>query len=295
MASMRVNKKTVNRWGIYSKKKNINKNNFYISDVVEKPDIKSAPSNNAVIGRYILPTKIFKKLQNQKKGKGGEVHITDSIRSLINDGEKFIGHTFKGKYLDCGTMEGYIKSSMEISKIWKLCMIGTGYVGLVSGACFSDLGNEVVCVDKDENKINNLKNSIIPIYEPGLEELVKKNYKARRLSFTTDLSSAVKKSKILFICVGTPTRKNGIGADLNQIFNACKELSNYIKTFKIIINKSTVPVTTGDKVENIISKKVKKNLFSVVSNPEFLREGEAIRDFIYPDRIVIGTQDKKIK
>ena len=117
MASMRVNKKTVNRWGIYSKKKNINKNNFYISDVVEKPDIKSAPSNNAVIGRYILPKKIFKKLQNQKKGKGGEIHITDSIRSLINDGEKFIGHTFKGKYLDCGTMEGYIKSSMDISKI----------------------------------------------------------------------------------------------------------------------------------------------------------------------------------
>ena len=175
----------------------------------------------------------------------------------------------------------------------KLCMIGTGYVGLVSGACFSDLGNEVVCVDKDENKINNLKNSIIPIYEPGLEELVKKNYKAGRLSFTTDLSSAVKKSKIVFICVGTPTKKNGIGADLNQIFNVSKELSNYIKTFKIIINKSTVPVSTGDKVEKIISKKVKKNLFSVVSNPEFLREGEAIRDFIYPDRIVIGTQNKK--
>ena len=175
----------------------------------------------------------------------------------------------------------------------KLCMIGTGYVGLVSGACFSDLGNDVVCVDKDENKINNLKNSIIPIYEPGLEELVKKNYKAGRLSFTTDLSNAVKNSKIIFICVGTPTKKNGIGADLNQIFNVSKKLSNYIKTFKIIINKSTVPVTTADKVENIISKKTKKNLFSVVSNPEFLREGEAIRDFIYPDRIIIGTQNKK--
>jgi len=118
MASMRVNKKTVNRWGIYSKKTNINKNNFYISDVVEKPDIKSAPSNNAVIGRYILTKKIFKKLQNQRKGKGGEIHITDSIKMLINDGEKFIAHTFKGKYLDCGTMDGYIKSSVEISKIW---------------------------------------------------------------------------------------------------------------------------------------------------------------------------------
>ena len=117
MASMKVNKKTVNRWGIFSKKSNINKNNFYINDVVEKPDINSAPSNNAVIGRYILSKKIFKKLQNQKKGKGGEIHITDAIRKLINDGDKFIGHSFKGKYLDCGTMDGYIKSSMEISKI----------------------------------------------------------------------------------------------------------------------------------------------------------------------------------
>ena len=100
------------------KKNNINKNNFYINDVVEKPNIKSAPSNNAVIGRYILPKKIFYKLQNQKKGKGGEVHITDSIRRLIQDGEKFIGHSFKGKYLDCGTMHGYVKSSVEISKLW---------------------------------------------------------------------------------------------------------------------------------------------------------------------------------
>jgi len=175
----------------------------------------------------------------------------------------------------------------------KLCMVGTGYVGLVSGVCFSDLGNEVVCVDTDKKKINNLKNSIVPIYEPGLEELIKKNHKAGRLSFTTDLSSAVKNSKIIFICVGTPTKKNGIGANLNQIFNASKELRNYIKSFKIIINKSTVPVTTGDKVEKIILKKVKKKLFSVVSNPEFLREGEAIRDFNYPDRIVIGTKDKK--
>ena len=175
----------------------------------------------------------------------------------------------------------------------KLCMIGTGYVGLVSGVCFSDLGNEVVCVDTDEKKINNLKNSIVPIYEPGLEELIKKNHKAGRLSFTTDLSSAVKNSKIIFICVGTPTKKNGIGANMNQIFNASKELRNYIKSYKIIINKSTVPVTTGDKVEKIILKKVKRKLFSVVSNPEFLREGEAIRDFIYPDRVVIGTSEQR--
>ena len=117
MASMKVNKNTVNRWGIYSINSNINKNNFYISDVVEKPNIKDAPSNHAVIGRYILPKKIFNKLKSEKKGKGGEIHITDSIRRLIKDGNKFIGHKFKGKYLDCGTMHGYIRSSLEISKI----------------------------------------------------------------------------------------------------------------------------------------------------------------------------------
>ena len=117
MASMKVAKNEVSRWGIYNVKKKINNKNFIVKSVVEKPSIKDAPSNNAVIGRYILPKKIFKKLQNQKKGKGGEVHITDSIKMLINDGEKFIAHTFKGKYLDCGTMEGYIKSSVEISKI----------------------------------------------------------------------------------------------------------------------------------------------------------------------------------
>ena len=118
MASMSVNKKTVNRWGIYSLKKNINKNNFFISDVIEKPDIKSSPSRNAVIGRYILPKIIFKKLKNQTKGKGGEIHITDAIRTLVKENQKFIAHKFKGKYLDCGSMSGYIKSSLEISKIW---------------------------------------------------------------------------------------------------------------------------------------------------------------------------------
>ena len=118
MASMKINKTTANRWGIYSLRSKINKNNFYINDVIEKPEIKSAPSNRAVIGRYILPRKIFTKLKKQKKGKGGEIHITDSIRKLIQDGEKFICHNFTGKYLDCGTMKGYINSSLEISKIW---------------------------------------------------------------------------------------------------------------------------------------------------------------------------------
>ncbi len=175
----------------------------------------------------------------------------------------------------------------------KLCMIGTGYVGLVSGVCFSDLGNDVICVDKDIKKINNLKKGIIPIYEPGLEELVLKNYNNKRLNFSTNLKDSVKKSDIIFICVGTPTKKNSNSADLSQVYAAAKEISKSIKKFKIIINKSTVPVTTGDEIEKIISKKVNKKFFSVVSNPEFLREGEAIRDFIYPDRVVVGSNDSK--
>ena len=175
----------------------------------------------------------------------------------------------------------------------KLCMIGTGYVGLVSGVCFSDLGNDVICVDKDEKKINKLKQGIIPIYEPGLEELVLKNYKNKRLNFSTDLQNSVKKSDIIFICVGTPNKKNVSGADLSQIYSVGKEILKSINKFKIIITKSTVPVMTGDELEKIISRKVNKNKFSIVSNPEFLREGEAIRDFIYPDRVVVGSNDKR--
>jgi len=175
----------------------------------------------------------------------------------------------------------------------KLCMIGTGYVGLVSGVCFSDLGNDVICVDRDSKKVENLNKGIVPIYEPGLDELVVKNYKNKRLKFSTNLKDSILKSDIIFICVGTPTKKNGKGADLSQIYNVAKEIRGSISKFKIIITKSTVPVTTGDEIEKIISQKVSKKLFSVVSNPEFLREGEAIRDFTYPDRVVIGTADKK--
>ena len=175
----------------------------------------------------------------------------------------------------------------------KLCMIGTGYVGLVSGVCFSDLGNEVICVDKDINKIKNLKDGKIPIYEPGLDELVKKNIKNKRLSFSNDLKKSVRKSDIIFICVGTPTKRGGSSADLNQVFGVAKELSKNINKYKIIITKSTVPVTTGDEIEKILIKSNSRIKFSVVSNPEFLREGEAIRDFIYPDRVVVGSNDKK--
>jgi UDPglucose 6-dehydrogenase len=172
-------------------------------------------------------------------------------------------------------------------------MIGTGYVGLVSGVCFADLGNEVICVDKDSDKINSLKKGKIPIYEPGLSELVIKNYKNKRLEFSTNLKKSVKESDIVFICVGTPTKKGSSSADLSQIYNVAKEISSSINRFKIIITKSTVPVTTGDEIEKILSKKNNKKKFSVVSNPEFLREGEAIRDFTYPDRVVIGSNNIK--
>ena len=172
-------------------------------------------------------------------------------------------------------------------------MIGTGYVGLVSGVCFADLGNNVICVDKDTKKIDLLSKGKIPIYEPGLTELVNKNYKNKRLKFSTDLKKSIKDSDLIFICVGTPTKKSGNSADLSQIFKAAKEISLSINKFKIIVTKSTVPVTTGDEIEKILKKKNSSKKFSVVSNPEFLREGEAIRDFIYPDRIVVGSNDKK--
>ena len=176
----------------------------------------------------------------------------------------------------------------------KICMIGTGYVGLVSGACFAELGNTVYCVDKDQRKIDMLNSGEIPIYEPGLNEIVKKNYLSNRLRFTNDLPKAVKFSDIVFICVGTPTSKKNKSADLSFIFDVAKKISKNISRFKIIVVKSTVPVTTGDKIEKIISKIKNKKLFEVVSNPEFLREGEAIRDFRYPDRIVIGSSNNKI-
>tara|TARA_A100001011_G_scaffold371262_1_gene428402 strand:+ start:7028 stop:8314 length:1287 start_codon:yes stop_codon:yes gene_type:complete len=173
-------------------------------------------------------------------------------------------------------------------------MIGSGYVGLVSGACFADLGNKVYCVDKDKSKINKLKNGISPIYEPGLDYLIKNNYRSKRLDFTDDLEKAIKESQIIFICVGTPTKKGSNMVDLSQVYSVAKSISKFVKNYKIIVTKSTVPVTTGDQVEKIIAKKVKKSLFDVISNPEFLREGEAIRDFKYPDRIVIGSNNKKI-
>lgn len=176
----------------------------------------------------------------------------------------------------------------------KICFIGTGYVGLVSGVCFSDLGNSVICIDKDREKLTQLENGDIPIFEPGLSELVRKNLDAGRLSFSDDLIGSIKKSDIVFVAVGTPTAKDGVSADLSQVFSVAKLISKGIKSHKIIVTKSTVPIGTGDKIEKILNKNKKKRLFTIISNPEFLREGEAIKDFKYPDRVVIGTNDKRV-
>ena len=176
----------------------------------------------------------------------------------------------------------------------KICFIGTGYVGLVSGVCFSDLGNNVICIDKDREKLSRLENGDIPIFEPGLSELVRKNLDAGRLSFSDDLIGSINKSDIVFIAVGTPTAKDGVSADLSQVFSVAQLISKKIKSHKIIVTKSTVPIGTGDKIEKILNKNKKKGLFTIVSNPEFLREGEAIKDFKYPDRIVIGVNERQV-
>tara|TARA_R100001244_G_scaffold39766_1_gene35653 strand:+ start:31794 stop:33098 length:1305 start_codon:yes stop_codon:yes gene_type:complete len=173
----------------------------------------------------------------------------------------------------------------------KLAMIGSGYVGLVSGACFADFGHDVVCVDKDEKKIANLDNNIMPIYEPGLADLVKRNVEAERLSFSTDLAASIKDCDAIFIAVGTPSRRGDGHADLSYVYAASEEIADSIVKPTVIITKSTVPVGTGDEVEHILARKQPRERFSVVSNPEFLREGAAIRDFKRPDRIVIGTED----
>ena len=147
----------------------------------------------------------------------------------------------------------------------KICFIGTGYVGLVSGVCFSDLGNNVICVDKDKDKLSRLENGDIPIFEPGLSELVKKNLSAGRLSFSDDLISSINRSDIIFIAVGTPTAKDGISADLSQVFSVTQLISKKIKSHKIIVTKSTVPIGTGDKIEKILNKNKKKGNFTIVS------------------------------
>ncbi|HZT42320.1 MAG TPA: UDP-glucose/GDP-mannose dehydrogenase family protein [Chthonomonadaceae bacterium] len=175
-----------------------------------------------------------------------------------------------------------------------ICVIGTGYVGLVTGTVFSDLGNEVICVDKDAGKIAMLQRGEMPIYEPGLEEMVKHNVEDRRLTFTTDLAEAVKRSDVVFICVGTPPKPNG-EPDMSFVEGAAQEIALALDRYKVIVNKSTVPVGTGDLVRKIIETHRKTAVdFDVVSNPEFLREGSAIKDTLEPDRIVIGAPTQQV-
>jgi UDPglucose 6-dehydrogenase len=174
-------------------------------------------------------------------------------------------------------------------------MIGTGYVGLVSGACFSDFGHEVVCVDKDEAKIAALRKGVMPIYEPGLAELVAANVRAGRLSFTTDLTEGVKYADAVFIAVGTPSRRGDGHADLTYVYAAVTEVAAALTKPAVIVTKSTVPVGTGDEVERIIAEVAPNCGAKVVSNPEFLREGAAIDDFKHPDRVVIGTEDERAR
>ena len=177
----------------------------------------------------------------------------------------------------------------------KLAFFGTGYVGLVTGTCFADLGNKVICVDINKNKIKNLTKGLIPFYEPGLKELVQRNLKQKRLRFTLDFKGAVEFADVIFICVGTPSKTNG-NVDLSQIYSVAEEIGKHMNSYKIIINKSTVPVGTAEKVERIIKSKLKKPIsFDVISNPEFLREGAAVKDFQNPDRIIIGTDSEKAK
>ncbi len=175
----------------------------------------------------------------------------------------------------------------------KIAVIGSGYVGLVTGACFADLGNEVICVDNDLDKIKKLKNNKIPFYEPGLDNLVKVNVREKRLSFTSEISEGVKESEVIFIAVGTPPREDG-SADLSAIERVGKEIGTNMNGYKLIVEKSTVPVRTGEWLRNVIEKYNVNNCeFDVASNPEFLREGTAIQDFMNPDRIVIGVENEK--
>src|SRR3989339_2082376 len=173
-----------------------------------------------------------------------------------------------------------------------ITVIGTGYVGLVTGTCLAELGNSVVCVDINKDKIESLKKGIIPIYEPGLEELVKRNYKEKRLEFTSDTKSAIQKSEVVFSAVGTPPDKDH-RADLTAVMKVAESFGEYINGYKVFINKSTVPVGTSEKVRKIIQEKSGgKYEFDVVDNPEFLREGTAVKDFMNPDRIVAGLRNK---
>ena len=177
----------------------------------------------------------------------------------------------------------------------RIVMTGSGYVGLVSGACLADFGHEIICVDKDERKIAKLREGGVPIYEPGLADLIARNVKAGRLSFTTDLATSVADADVVFIAVGTPARRGDGHADLSYVYDAAREIAGALKGFTVVVTKSTVPVGTGDEVERIIRETNPDAQFAVASNPEFRREGAAIEDFKRPDRIVVGIEDERAR
>jgi UDPglucose 6-dehydrogenase len=177
----------------------------------------------------------------------------------------------------------------------RIAMVGTGYVGLVTGACLSDFGHEVVCIDNDQTKIDALRRAEIPIYEPGLSEIVANNLSAGRLSFTADLAAGLRGAQAVFIAVGTPTAPGEERADLSFVFEVARQIANHLDGYVVIVTKSTVPVGTGDEIERIVAQVSPSARFSVVSNPEFLREGTAIKDFKLPDRIVIGVEDEEAR
>jgi UDPglucose 6-dehydrogenase len=177
----------------------------------------------------------------------------------------------------------------------KVTIIGAGYVGLVSGTCFADFGHSVTCVDTDPSKIEKLTRGEIPIFEPGLDQLVAKNVREGRLSFALDGAAAISEADAIFIAVGTPSRRGDGHADLSYVYAAAEDIARHMKGFTVIVNKSTVPVGTGDEVEEIIRRVRPDGEFAVVSNPEFLREGAAINDFKRPDRVVVGTDDERAR
>ena len=177
----------------------------------------------------------------------------------------------------------------------RIVMTGSGYVGLVSGACLADFGHDIVCVDKDVSKVEVLRSGGVPIYEPGLADLIARNVKAGRLTFTTDLAASVAEADVVFIAVGTPARRGDGHADLSYVYDAAREIASSLRGFTVIVTKSTVPVGTGDEVDRIIRETNPLAEFAVASNPEFLREGAAIQDFKRPDRIVIGIEDDRAR
>ena len=176
----------------------------------------------------------------------------------------------------------------------QLAIIGTGYVGLVTGTCFAETGNNVICIDIDERKINSLKQGKSPIYEPGLDVLLDRNIKEKRLHFTTDLAAGIKDARVIFLALPTPPGKDG-SADLQYVLDVAESLSKIITRYTVIVNKSTVPVGTAEKVHNVLVQRLDRSLFDVVSNPEFLREGVAVDDFLKPDRVVIGSSSEKAR